>query len=742
MIMSLTAPTKEASGLMEELGVSAFDADGNMRPLNDVFADLGTELDKMTQAGRMETLSTLFNARDIKAAEAMLSNYGDRWDELSGYIDDANGAAAKMAETQLDNLAGDVTLFKSALEGAQIAVSDALSPALRDFVQFGTDGMSKLASAFQDGGVSGAMDALGDILSDGIAMVTEKIPDMINAGMQLLSALGQGLIDNAPQIFSALVEVGGMIGNAIMSGLDSLSEAIATFDWAGKAAEIAQFLTEALTGDGASHFMETATSIIGGLAEGLGQALPELIPAAVDIVMSLATSLLDNADKLIDGAIALIEGLAMGLINALPVLVAKAPEIIAKLVMAIAEGAPKLFEAAFRIVEALREGIVNLFPELTKAAIEIVGALQAGIIDFAGRMVEAATRLIEEFKSAIFSFDFAQWGKDMIDSFVSGIKGAVGSIKDAAIGAAEGIRSVLHFSKPDEGPLADFDTYAPDMMAEFANGITNSIGTVLTAVIGMATSIKNGFTPMIEAMTTTASTMMSTFITAIQNTFPQLTELATKVLQLIVDTINNLLSKILTLGSQIVAKFMEGIRSKFGELKNTAAKIIETVKSAIAEGIAAAKNWGSDMMSNFVEGVKSKISALKAAVSSVASTVQGVLGHSHPKEGPMADDYKWMPDMMQLFAQGISDNAHLVTDQLERVFDFQNMINAPEVAFGVSGSYNSSSAVNPMNEVISLLTQIRDKGNIVVLEGDAAQMFRVMQREAKRNTQLTGEAFA
>ena len=60
-----------------------------------------------------------------------------------------------MAATQLDNLAGDVTLFKSALEGAQIAVSDALTPALREFVQFGTEGMSQLGEAFANDGIQG-----------------------------------------------------------------------------------------------------------------------------------------------------------------------------------------------------------------------------------------------------------------------------------------------------------------------------------------------------------------------------------------------------------------------------------------------------------------------------------------------------------------------------------------------------------------------------------------------------------
>ena len=65
-----------------------------------------------------------------------------------------------------------MTLFKSALEGAQIAISDTLVPSLREFVQFGTEGLSRITTAFQQGGLSGAMTEFGSILSEGINMIT------------------------------------------------------------------------------------------------------------------------------------------------------------------------------------------------------------------------------------------------------------------------------------------------------------------------------------------------------------------------------------------------------------------------------------------------------------------------------------------------------------------------------------------------------------------------------------------
>ena len=63
------------------------------------------------------------------------------------------------------------------------------------------------------------------------------------------------------------------------------------------------------------------------------------------------------------------------------------------------------------------------------------------------------------------------WGKDLIDSFVSGIKGAIGGLGEAVSGAAQTVADFLGFSEPERGPLSDFHTYAPDMMDLYAKGI-------------------------------------------------------------------------------------------------------------------------------------------------------------------------------------------------------------------------------------------------------------------------------
>ena len=172
--------------------MSALDADGNMRPLEDIFGDLNASMSGMATGEQAEVLSKIFNKTDLTAVNALLSTTSDRWAEVTTAIEGSQGAAEAMSTTQLDNLAGDITLFQSALEGAQIAISDSLSPELREFVQFGANSISSLTEAFKEGGLSGAMGELGNIIADGAKMLLEHAPDFIDAGMQLLGALGQG----------------------------------------------------------------------------------------------------------------------------------------------------------------------------------------------------------------------------------------------------------------------------------------------------------------------------------------------------------------------------------------------------------------------------------------------------------------------------------------------------------------------------------------------------------------------
>lgn len=147
VILSLSAPTDTAAAKIKELGLQVFDAEGNMRAMPDIMNDLNDSLSSLTQQEKTEALNTIFNKVDLKSVNALLGTSAQRYDEVAASIGNAAGAAEKMAETQLDNLAGDVTLLQSAAEGLAIQVSDILTPALRGATQFMTNALMPALSA-------------------------------------------------------------------------------------------------------------------------------------------------------------------------------------------------------------------------------------------------------------------------------------------------------------------------------------------------------------------------------------------------------------------------------------------------------------------------------------------------------------------------------------------------------------------------------------------------------------------
>ena len=345
MLLKLSAPTADATKLLNSLGVQVFDAQGNMRSFTEIFPELNAAMSSLTDQERLDAMATLFNSRDIASATALLGTTTERWEELGAAIGDSAGAAEQMAKTQLDNLKGDITLFKSAMEGAQIALSDQLTPSLREFVQFGSEGLSELTTAFQDGGLDGAMEALGGILSDGLNLIVGQVPGFTDAGMRLLGALGQGLLDNLPTITSAALTVALMLVDGLVTAFPALTQG--------------------------------GTQLILQLALGIADAIPELLPAILAAVFEIVNTLTgpDTLTALLGAALAILLALGDGLIAAIPELVEAIPVIVENLVTALVEAAPMLAEAGVHLLGSLASNLPAIVAAVIKAVPAIIAAL-------------------------------------------------------------------------------------------------------------------------------------------------------------------------------------------------------------------------------------------------------------------------------------------------------------------------------------------------------------------------------
>lgn len=507
MLLKLASPTSDGTKALEAMGVEVFDAEGKMRSLADVFGDLSTELGGMTQEAKISTISDLFNTRDLASAEALLNAVGSDWDKIGESILDAEGSAQKMADTQLDNLAGDVTLFKSALEGAQIAVSDGLTPNLREFVQFGTTGLSRLTEAFKKGGVSGAMDEFGKILSDGVAMVVKKIPEIVKAGAQLLKAFGQGLAENSGLLVDTAMDLLGQFGDALISNADALVSKIgglldsvmgflstntAPFlemamqfittlgeGLVSGAPAFGSFVTDMLTqlvsfiGDNLDVMVSGAFSLITGLVNGLVQGLPQLIEEAADLIINFALALTDpsNLNQMVESAINLILALAQGLINALPKLIEAIPKIVQNLASAFIQNAPKLLAAGIQLLLMVYNGIVQTVPKLIMYVPQIIKSLITGF-----------AKGVAQFKETGMQFVSGLW---------EGISNSWDNLVQNVLGLGETLLSSVKNLFGIHSPSRKFAEIGKFLDLGLAKGIKDNMGAVDSAFDSLLSYTQN-----------------------------------------------------------------------------------------------------------------------------------------------------------------------------------------------------------------------------------------------------------
>lgn len=134
-----------------------------------------------------------------------------------------------------------------------------------------------------------------------------------------------------------------------------------------------------------------------------------------------------------------------------------------------------------------------------------VSSIVTAIISFFTNLVGAVKTKATQIKNAIVnginsavSFITSlpgkalQWGKDFIQGFINGIKKKISGIIDAVKGIGSKIRSFLHFSRPDEGPLRDYETWMPDMMKGMAKSLTSSEGYLLNPIEQLAGRMSEG----------------------------------------------------------------------------------------------------------------------------------------------------------------------------------------------------------------------------------------------------------
>lgn len=660
IILSLSAPTSTAAGAMESLGLNAFDADGNLRPLNETFGDLDKALSTMTQGEQTQVLNQIFNKVDLKSVNALLANTGERFDELSGYIDGAwystesldkalketssvglseiqknleklgvtsdefnkalaesggiaevfaeniweaadatatdeelskalspsleelqqafdktTGAAQAMADTQLDNLAGDITLFQSALEGAQIVLSDQLTPTLRKFVKFGADGISNITDAFKEGGLSGAMEAFGGILSDGIAMITEMLPTVIEAGASLIFALVEGITDNIPTMLTAAVDIISTIGDKIVEKLPTLIEKIGS--------AFSTLISNFFHGGQIEKLLETGTAIVKMLAEEIAKAIPDIIWVATDFITSFVETVLESLPELLSLGSTIIQQLAEGISNGIALLGENIPWIIEYIISVFNTEMPKIIESGKGILTALIDGIKLLIPQLKEAIPQIIQAVVDLLIQAVPQLIDAGiqlfTALVEALPTVIEQISAA------IPQLITGIINALKNLLPKLIESGKSIITALK-----DGFVKSFPVIVgliPTLIKELVGIIKELLPEIIKAGIELFTALVEALPEIIQAIVEVIPDIISAVITAVIELIPLIIQAGIDLFVALVQALPDIITAIVAAIPKIITGVITAIMGAIPQLIQAGITLFVSLVKALPEIIVA-----------------------------------------------------------------------------------------------------------------------------------------------------------
>ena len=287
ILNTLINPTDKAAAAMESLGISLFDPLTNarkplsqvLREFRDTFKEAGLQLEegfdpaeleqrieevnawydqevekinndtstskssknKLLKALEEEYVSKLFDAenpnqaflaklgdiggmRGISSLFAIMNSTDEDFEKLTKSIQNSEGAAGEMAQTMLDNLEGDITIFNSALDGLKIIVSDSFKDQLRSFVQTLTEEIGKLNEAFQENGVLGMFVQLADWVINGLVDQLsnpneEQVQKFGKAIGEFIGTVAAKLVTSLPDLLAGIVTIGESLAGGLIEGL-------------------------------------------------------------------------------------------------------------------------------------------------------------------------------------------------------------------------------------------------------------------------------------------------------------------------------------------------------------------------------------------------------------------------------------------------------------------------------------------------------------------------------------------
>ena len=388
-------------------------------------------------------------------------------------------------QAEMARLINDSGVLGDSIEVTAETVKDVPFSSIIDAIQVIQDNLgitgttAKEAATTLTGSFASVKAALSNVLA-GLALGQDLGPALNALSSTLSTFLSGNLIPALYNILSALP-------GALVTFISTLGPQLA----AGLSTIVPQMMT-------------TGAQMLQSLSAGLAQGIPNFLAQALPMLLQFTENLRANFSNIVDAGIDLLLNFVQGIANGLPTLIEYVPTIISNIAGLINDNAPKILAAGVQIIVTLVKGLINAIPTIIANIPQIIGAivdtitafnwlnLGATVIKTLGNGLTSMASGLKGFMESTLSgaIDYLkslpkqalQWGKDMISGFIDGIVGSVGGIVNAVKDVGSAIASYLHFSRPDVGPLRNYETWMPDMLTGMAQSIRANLYRITDAM--------------------------------------------------------------------------------------------------------------------------------------------------------------------------------------------------------------------------------------------------------------------
>ena len=536
IMTNLTGDVKLSGAAIGDVTIATTNADGSMRSLSAILADCRVAFGGMTEAEKANNAEALVGKNAMSGFLALMNAAPEDIEKVSGAVNNCKDAAKNMADTMQDNLEGQLTILKSQLQELAISFGDLLMPAVRSIVS-GLQGMVNVLNAMPDG--------VKRVIMIVALLAAALGPVLIIIG-KTLSAIGT-IMTWAPKLAGAISAVKGafaalsatMMANPIAIVIAAIAALVAAFIylwntneefrqfWIRLWNEIKEVAVQVWTA--VSQFLVSAWNGIRNTAVAVWNGIRDFFSGLWAGIKTLFTTVVTAISTFLVGAWNGIRATVMAVWNAISAFLGSVWNGIKSVITNVVNGIRTFLQSAWNgirtvittVMNAIRtvistvwNGIRTIISTVLNGIRGTVNSVWNGIRNTISSVVNGIKNTVSGAFNAMWSGIRStisgiynttrdglgnavnyitslasagwRWGADIINGIVNGIRSCIGAVASAVTDVANTIRSHLHFSVPDEGPLTDFESWMPDFMSGLAEGIEKSRGMVKAAVNSVA----------------------------------------------------------------------------------------------------------------------------------------------------------------------------------------------------------------------------------------------------------------